>query len=104
MSMSMQPSGAATEPSRPLQRAGLSTRVLGDEVVVLDRRWERIHQLNPTAAAIWARCDGQHGVGQIARALAEAFEVDAARAEADVAATLRTLAALGLLEPPASVS
>jgi Coenzyme PQQ synthesis protein D (PqqD) len=83
-----------TGSSRPRQRQGLRSRVLGDEVVILDRRCERIHQLNRTAAAIWVRCD--------ARELAETFEVDAARAEADVAATLGELATLGLLEPPAS--
>jgi Coenzyme PQQ synthesis protein D (PqqD) len=91
-----------TGSSRPRQRQGLRSRVLGDEVVILDRRCERIHQLNRTAAAIWVRCDGQHAVTRIARELAETFEVDAARAEADVAATLGELATLGLLEPPAS--
>jgi Coenzyme PQQ synthesis protein D (PqqD) len=93
--------GSVTHPARPRQREGLRTRLLAGEVVILDRRCERIHRLNETAAAIWARCDGRHAVVQIARALAAAFEVDAARAETDVAATIEKLTALGLLEPSA---
>ena len=68
--------------------------------MILDRAGGRIHHLNPTAAAIWARCDGQHAVARIARALAGAFEVDPVRAETDVAVVIAQLAALGLLAAP----
>jgi hypothetical protein len=68
------------------------------EVVVLDRRSDLIHQLNPTASYIWDRCDGQSTVAEIANQLAAAFDVDAKTAIQDVATTIMQLQSRGLLE------
>ena len=67
-------------------------------MVVLDRRAERIHQLNPTASFIWDRCDGACSVEQIAGGMTEAFDVDRETAAQDVAETVRQFTELGLLE------
>ena len=67
-------------------------------MVVLDRRSERIHQLNSTASFIWDRCDGDRSVEQIADGMMEAFEVDRDTAAQGVADTVRQFADLGLLE------
>jgi hypothetical protein len=75
------------------------TRLVADEAVILDRARERIHQLNRTASFVWARCDGQHSMADIAGAVAAAFDVDPARAGEDVAALVRDLDARALLEP-----
>jgi hypothetical protein len=83
---------------RPRQRPELGVRVLDGETVVLDRRAERIHQLNETASYIWERCDGSRTVSEIASELAGAFDVDPATAETDVAVVVRQLADADLFE------
>jgi hypothetical protein len=72
--------------------------VVDGEMVVLDRRAERIHQLNPTASFIWDRCDGDRSLEQIAGGMMEAFEVDWQTAAQDVTETVKQFAELGLLE------
>jgi Coenzyme PQQ synthesis protein D (PqqD) len=57
------------------RRADLRTRVVDGETIVLDRQQGSIHQLNPTASAIWACCDGQASVEEIAAAVQSAFEI-----------------------------
>jgi hypothetical protein len=43
---------------------------IDDEVLVYDCARDKAHCLNPSAAAIWQRCDGQTTVSEIARMLA----------------------------------
>jgi len=81
-----------------MRRGDLKARSVDGEMVVLDRRTERIHQLNPTASFIWDRCDGDRTLEQIAGGMMEAFEVDRETAAQDVAATVRQFTDLGLLE------
>jgi hypothetical protein len=83
---------------RPKRRSDLNARVVDGEMVVLDRRSERIHQLNQTACFIWDRCDGDRSLEQIADGMIEAFEVDEETATRDVVATVKQFAELGLLE------
>ena len=47
----------------------LITREVGAEVLVYDRSSRKAHCLNPTAAFIWAHCDGQTTVDEMARLL-----------------------------------
>lgn len=86
----------------PLRRADVNVRTVGDETVVLDRQRRRIHQLNATASFVWLRCDGQHGVNDIAARLVDDFDVDPAIAERDAADTVRQLAEAGLLQERAA--
>jgi hypothetical protein len=67
-------------------------------MVVLDRRTERIHQLNTTASFVWDHCDGDRSVGEIADGIMEAFDVDSSTAAQDVAEIVKQFADLGLLE------
>jgi hypothetical protein len=85
-------------PDHPQRRAEVSVRIVDGEVVVLDRRSNLIHQLNPTASYIWDRCDGRSTVAEIASQLAAAFDVDAKTAIQDVATTIMQLHSRGLLE------
>lgn len=55
--------------------------------------------LNPTAAAIWASCDGRTGFDALVAELAEAHGVPGAAIRADVRRTLGRLAELGLVGP-----
>jgi hypothetical protein len=75
-------------------------RSVEGEVLVLDRRKEKIHQLNITASYIWERCDGQHSVVEIAKGLAASFDVDLGTVSGHVANAVRQLEGLGLLEVP----
>jgi hypothetical protein len=81
----------------PRQRTGLSVRTVGDEAIVLDRGANQIHQLNASAAFVWARCDGAHAVDRIAEELAGAFDVDARTANEAVASAVQQFERLGLL-------
>lgn len=82
---------------RPNRRTEFEERIVEGEMVVMDKESEQIHQLNQTASFIWQLCDGNHDQQQIAEELAEAFEIDADTAEADVADTLKKLEEIGLL-------
>jgi predicted deacylase len=72
--------------------------MVGDEMVILDRRHQVVHQLNETARHVWTRCDGEHTAMAIAGELVQAFDVDAETAARDVASVLRRLAGAGLVE------
>jgi hypothetical protein len=76
-------------------------RIIEGETVVLDRHGGLIHQFNQTASYIWERCDGTSTAAEIAQQLAEAFDVHPKTAADDVAAIMRKLQELNLLEPAA---
>jgi hypothetical protein len=82
----------------PRRRDDLNVRVVNGAAVVLDRRANRIHQLNEAATHIWALCDGRHRPAQIAEQLRVAFDVDEKTSERDVMNAIRQFEELGLLE------
>ncbi len=87
----------------PKRRSDVRVRVVASEMVVLDRQGGLIHQLNHTAGYIWERCDGKSTMADIAKQLAEAFDVDPPTAAADVAAVVQQFQQLNLLEAPYGV-
>ncbi len=89
--------GAAPAPDYPAARADVALRRVGSEWVVFDAAGERAHVLNPSAAAVWAHCDGAHDAAAIAAALASALPaVEPAAIRRDVEAILLRFAAEGL--------
>ena len=46
------------------------SRAVDNELLIYDRRRDKAHCLNSTAAAIWRHCDGRSTVGEIAHAIA----------------------------------
>jgi hypothetical protein len=54
-------------------------------------------ELNETARFIYEQCDGRRSTDDMARALAEAFEIDIATARNDVVACLSQLRDLGAI-------
>lgn len=57
-------------PGLPRARTSeLITRQVGAEMLVYDRDSRKAHCLNPTAALVWAYCDGQTTVAEMARLL-----------------------------------
>lgn len=83
----------------PRRRPNLSQRMIGGEWVVLDRNGEKVHQLNATASFVWGRCDGQASESDIARQLADEYDVQPGQAASDVAALVERFRELGLVEP-----
>jgi hypothetical protein len=82
----------------PKRRDDLLCASVDGATVVLDRRANRIHQLNEVATRIWELCDGRHTPAQVAEQLRAAFEVDPATARRDVTTAIRQLEEVGLLE------
>lgn len=83
--------------SRPRQVAGFSVKDLGDEVVLFDRAGNRFHQLNGTARAIYLLCDGSRTLDDIARALADSYEVTLEISRRDTAKTIEELQRAGIV-------
>lgn len=83
----------------PKVRSGLEDRLIADELVILDRERESIHQLNLTATFIWSRCDGQRDLETIAEELADEYGVEVDLTLVDVEATISDFESLGLLTP-----
>lgn len=83
-------------------RSGVLVRELGDELLMLDTEADRIHRLNPTAAAVWRLHAEGATVEAIALALTERYDVPSELALADVHAMMTKMMGLGLLatEPP----
>jgi hypothetical protein len=80
------------------RRGDVTVRVVGDECVLLDRDAGLVHQFNLTASFIWDRCDAWSTVEEIAARMAERFDVDPGVARVDVAAVVRQLLDLNLLD------
>ena len=83
-----------------------ATRKIGDETIVVPVRahvadLESIYTFNEVGAAIWARVDGERSVSDIARSLADEFDVAEETALADVHRLLAILEDEGLVEPRA---
>jgi hypothetical protein len=51
------------------RRSELVTRVVAGELLIYDRNSNEAHCLNSTAALVWANCDGQTTIAEIARLL-----------------------------------
>lgn len=82
----------------PKRRADVTTRDVNGETLILDRKYEDVHQLNKSASYVWQCCDGRISTYEIAMAMAKDFSIDLDVAEKDVADLITKLAALGLLE------
>ena len=80
------------------RRGDVTARVVADECVLLDRDAGLVHQFNLTASFIWDRCDVWATVDEIAAGMAQRFDVDPGVARVDVAAVVRQLLDLKLLD------
>ena len=76
----------------------MTVREVEGELLVLDHRSERVHQLNVTAVYIWDQCDGKTSIADITQAIATEYGLDTRPAEADVVRTIAQFQELDLLE------
>jgi hypothetical protein len=88
--------------SRPIQNPLAAWRELEGQVVIISPEDSVLHELNDTASFIWKLSTGEHGLEEIARRLAQEFEVDEATALADTHALVAELCAKRLLLPSAA--
>ena len=84
--------------SVPTPRSDLNTRLIEEEVVILDRANGTVHRLNATAAAIWNLCDGQRSAPVIAEQISATYELDPGDALREVSRTIADFERLGLLD------
>lgn len=83
---------------RPSARADVALRRVGSEWILYDAAGDRAHILNPTAAAVWAFCDGSHDPAAMADAIAQGIpSAEPAAIRRDIEVVLQRFAAEGLL-------
>lgn len=70
---------------------------------MLDRACGLIHQLNKTATFVWTRCTGDRSLLDIARELADVFDVAPETAARDVETTVTQLRTLRLVDTDADL-
>jgi hypothetical protein len=88
--------------SVPVRREGASAVELDDNLAVYDDVGQLMILLNSSAGTVWNLCDGSTTVGEMIRALGEAYPDEASVIGDDVRQTLRKLAEIGLVsEGPA---
>ena len=79
------------------KRDDLLCHELDGEALLYDQGENVTCRLNDTAYFIWQSCDGLHSPEDIARMVAERFEVDRTTAEHDVPHAIRLLAKSGMV-------
>jgi Coenzyme PQQ synthesis protein D (PqqD) len=77
-------------------RQDLVSRVVDEELLILDREAGRVHRFNPTATYIWNTCNGL-SASEIAVRMAQEFDVAPEMALADIKMTLLDFRRLGLV-------
>jgi pyrroloquinoline quinone biosynthesis protein D len=82
----------------PQQSTTAHVEQLGEELCVYDWSRQHVHTLNPTAARVWAMCDGRTSPAQMAEQFAD--ELGSAKAEALVWLSLGELERAKLLAEP----
>ena len=78
------------------RRPDLVSRIVDDEIIILDRVAGRVHRFNTTATYIWNACD-RLSASEIARLMAKDFDVVPEMLLDDVQATLSDFRRLGLV-------
>jgi hypothetical protein len=84
-------------------------RVVAGETLIVPVRAKvgdlvSIYSFNGTGTLIWKLLDAPRTVAQLVTAVAEAYEVDLARAERDVMDFVSEMKSAGLVEVPAAVA
>ncbi|HUA02600.1 MAG TPA: PqqD family protein [Solirubrobacteraceae bacterium] len=82
-----------------LRTEDLQWREIDREIVALDGRDASYLTVNGSGALLWRMLATSASRDELVRALVETYEVEAATAEADTDAFLRTLSERGLLGP-----
>ena len=82
----------------PACRAEVAGIDIAGETVLYDEESGALHLLNPTAAAVWSRCDGTAAIDTVVDEISRAYSVEPVAIRADVIGLVRNFAEQGLLE------
>ena len=83
-------------PALPKTAEGLDVNEADDGLVIYQESTDRVHHLNPTAAVVFELCDGTRSPDDIARMVADTFELGGVPL-AEVTACLEDLARQSLI-------
>ena len=86
----------------PGARAELVVAEIDGEAVAWDPVAEHLHFLNHSAALVLGLCDGETNVGDMASAIAEAYEMDSYELEGQIQTIVDELGDAGMLEGEAA--
>lgn len=78
-------------------RVDLNAESIGGDLLILDKRNNRIHRLNQTASVVWRNVELKKDTDFIVENVVEKFDVSRATALADVQSILNEFRALDLL-------
>jgi hypothetical protein len=87
----------SSEADRPVRRPDVEWVTLDGEAVLYDPTANVLHRLNPTAAAVWAACDGTEPMHRITSAIEDAYSGPPGEIARDVPAVINRFRRLGLL-------
>jgi hypothetical protein len=79
------------------RREGIAIRRVEKDLLLLDMENEKIHQFNESASFIWDSCDKSSSEIELAKLLAQRFQVEEHVALNDVSVMVAKLRALNLL-------
>lgn len=79
-------------------RDGLAFEQVEEDLLILDQRNQKIHQLNPTARAVWRCIEAGFAQEDIVNEIVKIFDVTDAVALQDVERILKELSSLNLVE------
>ena len=79
-------------------RDDLGIEEVEEDLLILDKRNQKIHRLNSTASLIWAGLQDGQGMDAIVSDIVENFDILVEDAEKDVARVLEEFRALNLFE------
>jgi hypothetical protein len=81
----------------PRRTPSVASRALDGEAVLVHPGQGKVTVLNAVGARLWELIDGRHTVAEMARVIANEYEVSLIKAEADTLAFCQDLSGRGLL-------
>ena len=81
----------------PVPKAGVVSRVIGDETILVHPEQGKVKVLNEVGGRIWALSDGSRAIQQIAAELCREYQVEADEAQNDALEFIGDLVERGLL-------
>ena len=81
----------------PRHSSSVNSRAVDGEAVLVHAEQKKYTVLNGVGARLWELADGQHSIADIARVIADEYEVSLGKAESDALAFCQDLAGRGLL-------
>jgi PqqD family protein of HPr-rel-A system len=71
---------------------------MGDGLILYNHDSNLVHHLNPSAAIVWQLCDGDGTVAELARDIAEEYDVNSVQVQKDIGTLVGEFDALGLVD------